>query len=625
MAADDPEPAGLPDLVALMYGADWTTLSLAAEIEVFDDYAARQRMLEPPRPPWAPRPRVGHRSGPGRPAARSDRGPAGPNPESDQQDFGPDETPLLVTKATMRLLLAPGGRFREETRSDRGDLGVRGFDGRLTWCAGGDEDYDREADEEDADRDWSPSVSPALPPCAELMCPAWLPARFRLELAGSTVVSGRRARRILGTPRPVGGRRTRPGRSKAPQPGHRSQFERIDRVERIDALVDAELGILLRCEHIYRGQVVSRREIMTITLDPPGAADQEHFAAPDGAAAPDSHLPFSGPGWERAKTATNVGASAMSFAIRHAPDREPPAGSRPGPADTPATGGGEWQGRPGPDEPLSANILRLLYDAGLRGSVFKAELQTWADTAAAADAFRWTTRNTTLPGVSQLAEALADRAATWRSREAIRVGLPDHFRIDYIEGGPKVRKMKTEVTDGSRRWRVFPDHVAIGPARALPEPVARMIDPSWLLDWKLTGGAEVTEGGRRGFRIRVSQRWPGKDTRQPRTVPVDVVIDAELGILLRLTQEQAGRPAMQQVLADVTALSSEDAAAFRLDVPSGTRVVHDGGGLMDESEMPAPVQTAVQLAGKAFSAAAKVGGFLDSIRKQGKDEQGGRR
>lgn len=607
-------------MVVLMYRADWTTLSLIAEVREFEDYSARSRMREPSRPPWAPRPGPGHRAGPDRASAHRVRWPAGD--EEDEDDDEPEEL-STVHEGICHLLLAPGGRFRLETNADRAYGSASMSDGRVTWILGEEEDEDLDEDQdEDADAaSAGPSVKPAEQPCAELLCPAWLPAGYRLEMAGSAVIAGRRAQRVIGTRRPVGRWPARPGQSSTLRPLHRSAFDRLGQFDRVDALIDAELGILLRSELIHKGQVVSRREITSLTLDPPEAADTEQFIAPEGATDSGHHWQFSGPGWERLKTATSLGASAMSFAVRHAPNREPPAGSTPSPADTPAAGGGEWTGQPGPGEPVSAHILVLLYEAGLRHSEFDAELRTWADAAASTDAFRRLTRQTTLSGVSQLGEALNDRATTWQSREALRIGLPNRFRIDYIDGGMKQRKATTQATDGLQRWRVFPGYMTVGPARSLPEPIALLADPSWLLDWQLTGGAEVHEGGRRAFRVRIGQRSQTDDPARLSS-PVDAIIDAELGILLRLTREQAGRPAKQQTLSEVIVRATRAPAEFRIEIPAGTRVIQDSGGLTDE--MPAPVQTAAHLAGKAFSAAFKVGGFLDSLRKTRKDGPGAR-
>jgi hypothetical protein len=621
MAAEDQVPAGMTDLVALMYRADWTTLSLTGEVAEFHDFGAAIRMHEPPRPPWMRADRPAHPAGQGKGPSHPGGWPA--DGDEDGEDDEPDSEEELpgTTELTHRVLLRPGGRFRNQTRSAGGGLSVTTSDGNVSW-----ESYEAGPDDDDPPEDGDdepPSLSPAQPPLDLLLCPAWLPARFRLEQAGSEVVAGRRALRVIGTRRPVIGRRSRSGSSRT-RPAHRSSSELPDRLDRADVLIDADLGILLRAELLHSGQTITRLEVTTLVTDPPAVDDTDVFTPP---ADPVQDRPrsTSGPGQDlgQLKTAADLGASAMSFMIRHAPRREPPAGSRPDPADTPALAGGPWPGQPGPDEPVSSRVLGLLYAAGLSRADFDAELRTWADSAVGAETFRYVTRNTRLSGVTRLGDALGDLATTWQRREALRIGLPNRFRIDYIDGGMKQQRASAEATDGSQRWRVFPGHTSIGPAQPLPARIARLVDPAWLLDWRLTGGAEVIEGGRRGIRIRIGERWHAGE-RAALPAPVDAVIDAELGVLLRLTEEQSGRPAKQLVLAGLAVREPRGASSFRIEVPAGTRVVQDSGGLIAELDIPAPVQTAVQLAGKAVGTAVRVGRFLDSMRKQADGNRGDR-
>jgi hypothetical protein len=628
MGADGGIKPEVTDLLALVYRADWTTLSLAADVDEYLDYDARRRMHERQRPHRGPM-RPGE---PGRASARRVRWV----PSHDDSGDGPeveieDELPA-AHEETHHLLLAPGGCFRQESL-----FGVKMSDGRVTWTTyeDGPDDLDDDEDDDDSDDVWAQAApgeaaaaervasSPAQPPLAELLCPAWLPAQYELELAGSAVAAGRSARRVIGRRRPVGPGSAMRSRSKL-APAHRSSGLRGDLCDRIDALVDPDLGILLKCERIDGGQVVSRLEITSLTFDPPEAGNRDRFAPPEGATADRPfRAVFDEPGWEHVKKAVDLGASAMTFAIRHAPRREPPAGSWPDPADIPATGGGAWTGEPGPDAPVDPQILALIYAAGLRSTAFEAQLRTWGDSAAGTNMFKWATRNTTLPGVTRLGTAMGELARPWQRREAIRVGLPNRFRIDYIDGGLKQPAVSVEAADGSERWRKFADHVRVRPAQPLPARIARLVDPAWLLDWRLTGGAAVIEDGRRGLRIRIAERWQASDLR-PRAVPVDAVIDAELGILLRLTQEQDGRPAKRQVLADLRVREPQAAADFRIEVPPGTRVVQDSGGLTDNFDLPAPAQTAVHLAGKAFSTAARVGGFFDAMRRPSRGDSGNR-
>jgi hypothetical protein len=610
MAGDDRVSASVLDLVELLCRADWTSLSLAADLTEFEDLEVRHRIAASRRPSWAPSVTKGtagrNPAGSARSRPHEEHREAAADADEDGEDDGGLDRPV-VRERTCRLLIEPGGRYRQTRFSERPAAGYAD--------AGG-------SPGDDEGQDGSEGWSQAGVPCDELLCPAWLAAGFELELAGSVIVAGRRAHRVLGRPRPVvrRGGRVRPGRQLL-RPDHRHFSSRYDQIDRIDAVVDAELGILLRAGQLYRGQVVSRHEFTSITL---GAAAPGP-AAPDGDTSEDSGLDtgnlFSGPGWDRAKTAANASATALTFAIRHAPHKQPPAGAQAGSPPPSYPGGSHdtgWPGSPGPEEPVSTEIIALLYQAGLRRTGFDAELRTWADTAPAAETLRQVSQRTTLSGVQQLAEAVAERATTWQSRESISVGLPDRYRIDYIDGGLKRRKSIGEVSDGTQRWRIFPDHVTVGKALPMPAAIARLADPSWLLDWGLTGGLEVLESGRRGYQIRVRERFQPGGEPSPREAPVDAVVDAELGVLLRLTLEQAGRPSRQQVLAGLSVRQPES-RDYRLTILPGTRVRQDSGTVLDEAELPAPVQTAVQLTVRALATATKVGGFLDSLRKQGKE------
>ena len=99
-----------------------------------------------------------------------------------------------------------------------------------------------------------------------------------------------------------------------------------------------------------------------------------------------------------------------------------------------------------------------------------------------ADAFRAAARKSTLPGVTKLGETMTERATTWQGRDAINVGLPHKYRVDYIDGGTQARKVRSEVCDGRERWRQFADHVSVGAALPPPDAVARLADPAWLLE-----------------------------------------------------------------------------------------------------------------------------------------------
>lgn len=589
-ASSDQPPDGLPELIELLYRVDWTRISFAAEITDFRNYQLLSHMMGRARRQRAGWPadtanETGEETG-----ERASRGP---------------------TAHSVLLLLAGDGRFRQETTYPDRSASAHRSDGHDNWST---------ADEDDDDDDpHSPvivqSASPAQPSCTELLSPAWLPARFALELAGSEVVAGRHAVRVLARPRPVrrteaGPDRLRPGRA-APRPAHRHIPPADELVDQIEALVDSELGIVLRCEWRCDGQIVSRQEVTSITIDPPEASDPAQFEAPahHESADPGHASPFSGPGWQAAKNAADLGATALSFAIRRGQHRNPSDHSKPAwTVDYAATADEAEQGQPSQDEPVSAQILTLLYGAGLRRTEFDGELRTWFDGTVAAQALAAAADRNRLPGVGRLADTMNE--TSWQRREAVKIGLPDRYRIEHLDGR-KPRKSTTVASDGRQRWRIYRDHVSVGPATPLPADLARLADPAWLLDWRLTGGAEVTCAGRRGFLILIGQHDSADDS-----LPLaEAVIDADLGIVLRLRGAPISRLGLEYEL-DVTVPAGRSPHDFTIDIPAGTRVDKDTGGLLDEAEVPAPVKTAIQLAGKAFTGAAKVGSFLDSLRSR---------
>ena len=105
-----------------------------------------------------------------------------------------------------------------------------------------------------------------------------------------------------------------------------------------------------------------------------------------------------------------------------------------------------------------------------------------------------------------------------------------------------------------RQWTVYPNRVVTEPARPLSEDWADLVDPAWLLTsgWRLSEAGARDVGGRQGWCI-----WADAtdDSEQPGSVfrRAAVVVDAELGILLRLAFLVDDRTAICMELHDVTA------------------------------------------------------------------------
>ncbi len=119
-------------------------------------------------------------------------------------------------------------------------------------------------------------------------------------------------------------------------------------------------------------------------------------------------------------------------------------------------------------------------------------------------------------------------------------------------------------------------------------------------------------GGRRGYRLSVAsgdQPWIGL------FVPGEVIVDAELGILLRWTSCSGARPVTRYELRDV-ATGPGEPGDFRADIPAGARVVEES------DDPPGPVNIPAKLAAHIARQVAKDAGsavrcFLSVIR--GKD------
>ena len=304
--------AGLPEVIGLLYRADWTRLSLSAELRSETDREPLPRLS---------RDRRGSRWYRAWPAERQDNG-------------------RYVGRGA--LLIGPGGRWRLECPVPGGGAGAEaaeGHDGERGWS-------------------WRPpemggppplpvKVRAAYPPPAELFCPSGLLGGFTLEVLGPVTVAGRDAIAVAATPR-----RDVLGSGSAERP-----------CDRIEVAVDAEFGILLRRIETSGGELVTRTELTDVTMNPPEAADPARFAPPPGSyrgetLAENRGATFGGPGW----AAADLAAGGLGALIRHVPHlpgrgaagEQPEAMPSPDPAPLEPA-----DGSPPPDE-----VLDLLYRSG---------------------------------------------------------------------------------------------------------------------------------------------------------------------------------------------------------------------------------------------------------------------
>lgn len=567
----------VPELVALLYQADPARLSLSATVSSRQDPAVDRQVhgfaadelnqvLGPLPKPWRVR-------------------------EDPYPGYGWSER-------RYRILLAPGQRYR-----------VEGDDGSATAVSNGESRWHILAG---AARRWPADDGP-YQEFRDMVAPRWLIASYDLHVTGAAVADGRSAYRVTATPRAV---------------PIQSDSRRYHLLDRVDVLIDAELGIILRSEQVFRGQTLTVTELHDLAIDPPRAADRRLFEPPPGMPVDDRPVfgTFSpqGPGWRAVITAADATASVMASAVRHAPSW--PSGRRASDdhAEMPQDAD-DFAAVMRSLEPLGDELVNLLHRTDLPAQDFDAELHQWLDAGTAFGAMD--TVRSVLPqpfdgilGPDALWDAIGERGrrnGTVHATARLRVSMPGRYRIDYLTGNWRT-KCRAMACDGEHTMKLFADRVASGPARPLERRFATLVDPAWQLnDWALSAGGETSVDGRRGLRIVAEERgWPARVGLGQVFSPVESIVDAELGIVLRQTSYVDGRPAIRYELRNVTAPAGPE--DFRIDLAPGLRAVTDTGGLLADRDLPTPLKavgTAAGLAaGGAIAGAVAVTGWLQKRR-----------
>jgi hypothetical protein len=222
--------AGLPEVIGLLYRADWTRLSLSAELRSETDREPLPRLSRELRSRW-------FRAWP-----------------MQRQDNG-----RFVGRGA--LLIGPGGRWLLEC-----SVPGRGAEGEAAEGNDGERGWSWRPPETEGPPPLPVKVGGAYPPVPELLCPSSLLGGYTLEVLGPVTVAGRDAIAVAATPR-----RDVLGSGSA----ERSY-------DRIEVAVDAELGILLRRIEASGGELVTLTELTDVTMNPPEAADPAQFAPPPG-------------------------------------------------------------------------------------------------------------------------------------------------------------------------------------------------------------------------------------------------------------------------------------------------------------------------------------------------------
>jgi hypothetical protein len=224
-------------------------------------------------------------------------------------------------------------------------------------------------------------------------------------------------------------------------------------------------------------------------------------------------------------------------------------------------------------------------------------------------------------GVGYLFDTLARNETVTLTAGRLRIGGPELYYLDYAswQGRPGPLVM---ACDGEQYWGIHDNRARVGPARPMLGGFADLVGSSWLLGERLSGGVEITYHGRPAYHLRVT-RGDGRAHEGPTMFyPVDAIVDAETGSLLRLIAYYGDAPAEWWELDDVTTDpgGTADPAGFRPHIPPGTRVVEESGHPLVDAAMgvPGPIGTAGRTAAEVFrcgtDAVSAARSFLDDLR-----------
>jgi hypothetical protein len=167
--------------------------------------------------------------------------------------------------------------------------------------------------------------------------------------------------------------------------------------------------------------------------------------------------------------------------------------------------------------------------------------------------------------------------------------------------------------DGEHAWQVYADRIIQRPATPLPAGFIPLLDLAWCLDgYRLSPGGTALIAGRPGLRFTARPAGgsgaPGRGMMSRTFFPydeVDVVIDEDLGVALRLAWSWQGQVLFSAELADVASELEPDAFAF---APPPGIPVHAN---------PLAAITAKDVAGMAVKAVKLAAGIGKRMRESG--------
>lgn len=501
------------------------------------------------------------------------------------------------SQTTERLLLAPGGQYRfepDDGHPDEDEDEVRFIvsDGESCWVVRNDE-----ADQSVADL--------AHPPFADIVRPTWLMSQLRLSTTATADVAGRSAIEVRGTPR---------------LPADRWGLFPA-RLDRVDIVIDAELGLVLRYESVFDGQPLSSLEIADLVINPSAAADPARFRPdegveiePDGVGPARSHRYWGGDDIEpdssidKRRMALNLARGAVYLAARQLakteqpddPDAdteaEMPASAPPIPGPAPAT--------PGSRRPVSDALLHLITHSGMAPLALTAQVHHWLDGALARRIVQRLSSGDTHEEQGASGFLGTEEGGLFGLHDSHRTArltltMPDRYRIDF-EREDRPRHPLTIACDGERLRKLYHNRVVESPPLPLPTDFVRLVDPAWLLrGWPLSEAGEQTVAGRRAIRLiadvpmKRAYRWSSSSDH---AALMALAIDAELGIVLQQVSYLDNKPVNRYELRHLQPCEAIDVAEFGSGIAPDLPVIQTSGEPIGDLDLP-PSARAVGQAG----------------------------
>jgi hypothetical protein len=396
-----------------------------------------------------------------------------------------------------------------------------------------------------------------------LLRPAWLASAYRLQMGGQVQSGGRDGWAVTATPRPGADERTP--------------------LDRVDAVVDALTGVLLRYVEIWDGQPLQIRELTEARITNPEGKTRKDD--------PRESIPDFVEGLGGLVTVADVAAEGLSVLLRHSGKDWSGARSPMPQAPSPAVG-----------TAISPAQVFTLSDSGERN--FAASVHQWMDSAMLSGPMRTAADKAEMGGLGSLAQAMDSKLGTRYTVTGLQYGGPLRYRVDYREGaGPN--SPDAIACDGTQLSRFFPGKVVVWPGQQiLPQQLLDLADTAWLLDLRLADVSETEFNGREAFRAHARQGHLGSMSRHAPSLvrgdDIDVIIDRELGIALRVIAFRDSTPVLWTELRDVGSLADLDT-----EIPAGVRVVHERGDFLDKTQLADPVKATLRVTADAVQMTAK--------------------